>query len=69
MKKQLLNKKNKMNIMEGSEIKSIDREVQRLKYEALNMAVIKMFIEKHPNDVDLGKSVREFINLELKSQK
>ena len=55
--------------MGGSEIKSIDREVQHLKYEALNMAVIKMFIEKHPNDVDLGKAVREFVNLELKSKK
>lgn len=55
--------------MEESNLKSIDREVSLLKYEALNMAVIKMFIEKHPNDVDLGKAVREFINLELKSQK
>tara|TARA_R110000822_G_scaffold39233_4_gene107951 strand:+ start:1829 stop:1999 length:171 start_codon:yes stop_codon:yes gene_type:complete len=54
-----------MNIMEGSEIKSIDREVQRLKYEALNMAVIKMFIEKHPNDMDLGRAVREFVTIEL----
>lgn len=69
MKKQLKSKKNKMNIMEGSEIKSIDREVQRLKYEALNMAVIKMFIEKYPNDTDLGKAVREFVTINFSDLK
>ena len=51
--------------MGGSEIKSIDREVSLLKYEALNMSVIKMFIEKYPNDMDLGKAVREFVTVEL----
>lgn len=65
MIKQLQNKKNKMNIMGGSEIKSIDREVSLLKYEALNMSVIKMFIAKHPNDQELGKAVREFVTIEL----
>ncbi len=65
MIKQLQNKKNKMSIMEGSEIKSIDREVSLLKYEALNMSVIKMFVEKYPNDMDLGKAVREFVNVEF----
>ena len=65
MIKQLQNKKNKMSIMEGSEIKSIDREVSLLKYEALNMSVIKMFVEKYPNDMDLGKTVREFVNVEF----
>ena len=69
MIKQLKNKKNKMNIMEESNLKSIDREVSLLKYEALNMSVIKMFIEKYPNDQELGKAVREFVNLELKNQK
>ena len=54
-----------MTIMEGSEIKSIDREVSLLKYEALNMSVIKMFIAKHPNDQELGKAVREFVTIEL----
>ena len=63
MIKQLQNKKNKMNIMGGSEIKSIDREVSLLKYEALNMSVIKMFIEKYPNDQELGKAVREFVTV------
>lgn len=65
MIKQLKNKKNKMSIMEESDSKSIDREVQRLKYEALNMSVIKMFIEKYPNDMDLGRAVREFVTIEL----
>ena len=51
--------------MEGSEVKSIDREVSLLKYEALNMSVIKMFVEKYPNDMDLGKAVREFVNVEF----
>ena len=46
-----------MNIMEESNLKSIDREVSLLKYEALNMSVIKMFIEKYPNDQELGKAV------------
>ena len=65
MIKQLKNKKNKMSIMEESDPKSIDREIQRLKYEALNMSVIKMFIEKCPNDQELGKAVREFVTIEL----
>ena len=54
-----------MNIMGESNSKSIDKEVQRLKYEALNMSVIKMFIEKCPNDQELGKAVREFVTIEL----
>jgi len=54
-----------MNIMEESDPKSINREIQRLKYEALNMSVIKMFIEKCPNDQELGKAVREFVTIEL----
>tara|TARA_B100000768_G_scaffold180042_1_gene199068 strand:+ start:131 stop:340 length:210 start_codon:yes stop_codon:yes gene_type:complete len=65
MIKQLQNKKNKMSIMEGSEVKSIDREVSLLKYEALNMSVIKMFVEKYPNDQELGKAVREFVTVEF----
>ena len=65
MIKQLKNKKNKMNIMEESNLKSIDREVSLLKYEALNMSVIKMFIEKYPNDQELGKAVREFVTVKL----
>tara|TARA_R110001592_G_scaffold26674_9_gene99595 strand:+ start:446 stop:616 length:171 start_codon:yes stop_codon:yes gene_type:complete len=54
-----------MNIMEESNLKSIDREVSLLKYEALNMSVIKMFIEKYPNDQELGKAVREFVTVKL----
>ena len=54
-----------MNIMERSENKSIDREVSLLKYEALNMSVIKMFIEKYPNDQELGKAVRDFVTVEF----
>ncbi len=55
--------------MEESDPKSINREIQRLKYEALNMSVIKMFVEKYPDDIELGKAVREFVNLKFKSQK
>jgi hypothetical protein len=33
------------------------------KHELLRMEVIELLVESNPNDADLGKAVREFINL------
>ena len=33
------------------------------KHESLRIETIKMLVRKYPNDQELGKRVREFINL------
>lgn len=33
------------------------------KHETLRMEVIEALVKKYPNDMDLGKAIREFINL------
>lgn len=34
----------------------------KTKYEILDLEVIKLLVKSHPNDADLGRIVREFIN-------
>ena len=33
------------------------------KHELLRIEVIELLVESYPNDVDLGKAIREFIKL------
>lgn len=34
------------------------------KYETLRMEVIEALVKKYPNDMELGKAIRKFINEE-----
>lgn len=45
-----------------------DLEFQDIKekHETLRMEVIEMFVKKYPNDFDLGKAIREFVNIKNK---
>jgi len=41
----------------------LENEYYKEKHEILRIEVIEMFVKKYSNDADLGKVVREFINL------
>ena len=43
----------------------VDLEIQHLneKTDSLKIEVIEQLTDHYPNDIDLGKAVREFINL------
>lgn len=42
----------------------LEKDYIKEKHESLRMEVIEMFVKKYPNDADLGKAIREFINLQ-----
>lgn len=38
------------------------------KHETLRMEVIEALVEEYPNDMDLGKAIRKFVNLKKQNQ-
>lgn len=51
-----------MNIMKNSKEKNPENYFLEAENEALKMSVVKMFVEKYPNDMDLGEAVRKFVS-------
>ena len=39
------------------------------KHETLRMEVIEALVKKYPNDIELGKAIREFIDLKKQNYK
>ena len=42
----------------------LENEYFKEKYETIRMEFIKKLVQEHPNDSDLGKEIRKFINEE-----
>ncbi len=41
----------------------LEKEQSKEKHDSLRMEVIEFLVKKYPNDSELGKVVREFVNI------
>ena len=44
----------------------LENQYDKEKHETLRMEIIEILVKQHPNDTDLGKAIRQFINLKTK---